>query len=69
MSRPLEPSAGAELLVQLDDLLERALPGGHAHSELSLAYAAVEEAIELADLQRARAITHQMLERYMAVAA
>ena len=47
MSRQLEPSAGAELLVQLDDLLERAAPGGHAHAELTLAYAAVEEAIEL----------------------
>lgn len=69
MSRLLVPSPGAELLVQLDDLLELARPGGHAFAELSSAYAAVEEALNQADLQRARAITHHTVARIQPVAA
>jgi hypothetical protein len=69
MTGLLEPSPGTELLVQIDDLLELARPGGHAHADLSNAYAAVEAAIELADLQRARAITHHVLDCYTRAAA
>ncbi|MGH8026171.1 MAG: hypothetical protein ACREO0_05515 [Pseudoxanthomonas sp.] len=69
MNRDSEASAGEELLLQLDDALELARPGGHTHAELTLAYNAVEEAIALADLQRARAITHHALGHCLAVAA
>lgn len=63
MSRLLDSSAGTELLIQLDDVLEHVAPGGPTHAELSTAYAEVEQAIELADLQRARSITHHAIER------